>query len=116
MTATLLAAHLITHIRGVAIVLQTGPVLADGGGAPTDIFGALDKIKAAGDTLFTHFLPIGLTLCGIYFAWGGLHAIAAGGNPILMARARTIWWHSAVGLAGVILATPLVNTIHNLFG
>ena len=116
MTVTLLVTHLAALVRGAAFLLRASPVLAAGGGAPTDIFGALDKIKAAGDTLFTHFLPIGLTLCGIYFAWGGLHAIAAGGNPILMAKARTIWWHSAIGLAGVILATPLVNTIHNLFG
>ena len=107
--------HLLALIQGAAL-LHGGLTLAAGGGAPTDIFSALDKIKAAGDTLFTHFLPIGLTLCGIYFAWGGLHAIAAGGNPILMAKARTIWWHSGIGLAGVILATPFVNTIHTLFG
>lgn len=84
-------------------------------GAPSDIFSALDKLKAAGDLLFGHFLPIGTTLCALYFAWGGLHAIAAGGSPIMMATAKRIWWHSALGFAGVILATPFVNTIHNLF-
>ena len=55
MTLLLFALH---AYRSIA---RTDLLLAAGSGAPTDIFAALDKIKAAGDTLFTHFLPIGLT-------------------------------------------------------
>jgi hypothetical protein len=31
-------------------------------------------------------------------------------------KARTIWWHATVGLVGVILATPAVNTLKSFFG
>lgn len=110
----MLALLLAIHIRIVALA-QVAPILAAGAsGTPSDIFGALDKLKAAGDLLFGHFLPIGATLCGLYFAWGGLYAIAAGGSPIMMATAKRIWWHAGIGFAGVILATPFANTIHNL--
>jgi hypothetical protein len=115
MIALLLATHLplaAAHIH-IAALLQAGS--GPSSGAPSDIFGALDKLKAAGDLLFGHFLPIGTTLCALYFAWGGLHAIAAGGSPIMMATAKRIWWHAALGFAGVLLATPFVTTIHNLF-
>lgn len=103
------------HLATVQAMAALAQAAGSSGGAPTDIFNALDKLKAAGDLLFGHFLPIGTTLCALYFAWGGLHAIAAGGSPLMMATAKRIWWHSALGFAGVILATPLVNTIHNLF-
>lgn len=115
----MLALLLVAHLHGVAIaqIVAALPRAGSGpsGGAPTDIFSALDKLKAAGDLLFGHFLPIGTTLCALYFAWGGLHAIAAGGSPIMMATAKRIWWHSALGFAGVLLATPFVTTLHNLF-
>ena len=33
-----------------------------------------------------------------------------------VAAAKKTWWHATIGVAGVILATPIVNTIHNIFG
>jgi len=89
--------------------------VAGNGAAPTDIFGAADKIKAAIDKPFSSLLPLGLALCGLYYAWGGLHYIAAGSSPILVQKPRIIWWHATVGLVGVILATPIVDTIHGFF-
>jgi Type IV secretion system pilin len=116
MLALLLAAPLHgAALASIVTALAHAGASPSGGGAPTDIFSALDKLKAAGDLLFGHFLPIGTTLCALYFAWGGLHAIAAGGSPIMMATAKRIWWHAALGFAGVLLATPFVTTIHNLF-
>lgn len=104
--------HAQAHVAA-AIVAAGG---AGGGGAPTDIFQAADKIKAFFDTLFTHFLPIGLSLCAVWFAWGGIQWITAGGATMQVASAKKTWWHATIGVAGIILATPIVNTIHNIFG
>ena len=113
----LLTTHAAATAQSAIHALPQAPLLAGAGasGTPTDIFGAADKIKAAIDKLFSYFLPLGLALCGLYYAWGGLHYITAGSSPFLVQKARTIWWHATVGLVGVILATPIVNTIHGFF-
>ena len=85
-------------------------------GTPSDLDGAVTNLKAAINHLLTYFLPIGLLLCALYYAWGGLHWIAAGSSPRLVDKARTIWWHATVGLVGVIMATPAVNTLKSFFG
>lgn len=116
---TLLALHLplaLGHaglVSGLLPALRP-PVLAASG--VTDIWSALDKIKGFFDTLFTHFLPIGLSACGCWYGWGGLQHIFSGGSPDQVRKAKATWWHATVGVAGVILATPLVNTIHTMFG
>jgi hypothetical protein len=89
--------------------------VAGNGAAPTGVFGAADKIRVAIDKLLIHFLSIGLALCGLYYAWGGLHYLTAGSIPILVQPGGTIWWPATVGLVGVIQATPIVNTIHAFF-
>ncbi len=119
MNPHLLLAHTLAHLilaqaHGAATILAAGGT--GGSGAPTDIFQAADKIKAFFDTLFTHFLPVALSICAVWFGWGGIQWITAGGATMQVAAAKKTWWHATIGVAGVILATPIVNTIHNIFG
>lgn len=117
MSTHLLIAHALASVILAQAHAATPIVAAAGsGGAPTDIFQAADKIKTFFDTLFTHFLPIGLSACAVWYAWGGLQWITAGGAALQVASAKKTWWHATIGLVGVILATPFVNTIHNMFG
>lgn len=107
----LLALHT-THLH----VLTTSLPQPLAAGTPGDLDGAVNNLKAGISHLLTYFLPLGLVLCALYYAWGGLHWIAAGSSPRLVEKARTIWWHATVGLIGVILATPAVNTLKGFFG
>ena len=114
MTSLLLTAHahLFTAHLG-AIVQSIAHALPQA--APTTIGDIANRIKGVIDTIFNSFLPIGLALCALYYAWGGVLYIAAGSSPILVQKARTTWWHATVGVVGVILATPLVNTVEGFF-
>ena len=118
MTLIQLVAHHATQLHPLAAHAQAlvaaGPPPASG--TPSDLDGAVTNLKAAINHLLTYFLPIGLLLCALYYAWGGLHWIAAGSSPRLVDKARTIWWHATVGLVGVIMATPAVNTLKSFFG
>lgn len=118
MTLIPLVAHHATQLHPLAAqaraLVAVGPPPASG--TPSDLDGAVNNLKAAISHLLTYFLPIGLVLCALYYAWGGLHWIAAGSSPRLVDKARTIWWHATVGLVGVILATPAVNTLKSFFG
>jgi hypothetical protein len=104
--------HLLTASFG-ALVQSSTHALPQA--APTTIGDIADRIKGAIDTILNYFLPIGLALCALYYAWGGLLYITAGSSPILVQKARTTWWHATVGVVGVILATPLVNTVEGFF-
>jgi hypothetical protein len=120
MTVIQLVAHHATQLHPLATqaraLVAATPQPASGTGTPSDLDGAVTNLKAAINHLLTYFLPIGLLLCALYYAWGGLHWIAAGSSPRLVDKARTIWWHATVGLVGVIMATPAVNTLKSFFG
>ncbi len=116
---SLYLAVLLVHAHHlVAAVLAAPAALAAAtppSAAPTSLFDALDHVKAWIGDLMTHFTPLGAALCGVYAVWGGLQWITAGGSAIQVAAAKKTWWHAGLGLAGVLLATPFVNTIHGMF-
>ncbi len=103
--------HLHTLVVGVLAAGPTPPA----SGAPSSLFDALDHVKTWIGELMTHFTPLGAALCGVYAVWGGLQWITAGGSAMQIASAKKTWWHAGIGLAGVLLATPFVNTIHSMF-
>ena len=84
-------------------------------GAPTGLGDALDKIAAIADFISGHFLVIGVALCTLVFGWGGLLWIVSGSSPQLRRTAIATWWHAAIGLIGVIAATPIVNSLKSFF-
>ncbi len=115
-------AHLVVaHLDHVAqVVAGTKPTPAPSGGAPptgapTGLGDALDKIAQIADFISAHFLVIGVSLCTLVFGWGGLLWIISGSSPQLRRTAISTWWHAAVGLIGVIAATPIVTSLRGFF-
>lgn len=84
-------------------------------GAPSGLGDALDKIGQIADFISSHFSLIGVSLCTLVFGWGGLLWIVSGSSPQLRRTAISTWWHAAIGLIGVIAATPIVNSIKGFF-
>jgi len=84
-------------------------------GAPSGLGDALDKIAQIADFISAHFLVIGVSLCTLVFGWGGLLWIVSGSSPQLRRTAISTWWHAAVGLIGVIAATPIVASLRGFF-
>ncbi len=84
-------------------------------GAPTGLGDALDKIAQIADFISAHFLVIGVSLCTLVFGWGGLLWIVSGSSPQMRRTAISTWWHAAVGLIGVIAATPIVASLRGFF-
>ncbi len=106
--AHLVAAHVAQSVAG-----KGGPTLPSG--APTGLGDALDKIAAIADFISAHFLLIGVSLCTLVFGWGGLLWIVSGSSPQLRRTAISTWWHAAIGLIGVIAATPIVDSLKGFF-
>jgi hypothetical protein len=84
-------------------------------GAPSNLGDALDKIGQIADFISSHFLLIGVALCTLVFGWGGLLWIVSGSSPLMRRAAISTWWHAAIGLIGVLAATPIVNSIKSFF-
>ena len=84
-------------------------------GAPTGLGDALDKIAQIATFISSHFLVIGVALCTLIFGWGGLLWIVSGSSPQLRRTAISTWWHAAIGLIGVIAATPIVDSLKSFF-
>lgn len=84
-------------------------------GAPSGLGDALDKIAAIADFISSHFLVIGVSLCTLVFGWGGLLWIVSGSSPQLRRTAISTWWHAAIGLIGVIAASPIVASLRGFF-
>ncbi len=117
-----LHAHLfVAHLGHVAqVIAGARPTPAPPGGAPpsgapTGLGDALDKIAQIADFISAHFLVIGVSLCTLVFGWGGLLWIISGSSPQLRRTAISTWWHAAVGLIGVIAATPIVASLRGFF-
>lgn len=114
-------AHLVAAQFGhVAHVIAAKPTPATPGGvapsgAPTGLGDALDKIAQIADFISAHFLVIGVSLCTLVFGWGGLLWIVSGSSPQLRRTAISTWWHAAIGLIGVIAATPIVASLRGFF-
>ncbi len=104
----LVAAHVAQSVAG-----KGGPPPPSG--APTGLGDALDKIAAIADFISAHFLLIGVSLCTLVFGWGGLLWIVSGSSPQLRRTAISTWWHAAIGLIGVIAATPIVDSLKGFF-
>jgi len=115
--AHLVAAHL-DHVAQVVAGAKPTPAPPGGAppsGAPTGLGDALDKIAQIADFISAHFLVIGVSLCTLVFGWGGLLWIISGSSPQLRRTAISTWWHAAVGLIGVIAATPIVASLRGFF-
>jgi len=115
--AHLVGAHL-DHVARVIAAARPTPVPPGGAppsGAPTGLGDALDKIAQIADFISAHFLVIGVSLCTLVFGWGGLLWIISGSSPQLRRTAISTWWHAAVGLIGVIAATPIVASLRGFF-
>jgi hypothetical protein len=115
--AHLVVAHL-DHIARVIAGAKPTPAPPGGAppsGAPTGLGDALDKIAQIADFISAHFLVIGVSLCTLVFGWGGLLWIISGSSPQLRRTAISTWWHAAVGLIGVIAATPIVASLRGFF-
>jgi len=115
-------AHLVIAQMGHAARVIAGPKPtppppggAPPSGAPTGLGDALDKIAQIADFISAHFLVIGVSLCTLVFGWGGLLWIISGASPQLRRTAISTWWHAAVGLIGVIAATPIVTSLRGFF-
>jgi hypothetical protein len=106
--AHLVAAHVARSMAGTG-----GPPPPSG--APAGLGDALDKIAAIADFISGHFLIIGVALCTLVFGWGGLLWIVSGSSPQLRRTAISTWWHAAIGLIGVIAATPIVESLKSFF-
>jgi len=115
--ADLIVAHLApaAHVMAAAKPTPPPPGGVPPSGAPTGLGDALDKIAQVADFISAHFLVIGVSLCTLIFGWGGLLWIISGSSPQLRRTAISTWWHAAVGLIGVIAATPIVTSIKGFF-
>jgi len=115
--AHLVAAQLghLAHVVAGATPTPVPPGGAPPSGAPTGLGDALDKIAQIADFISAHFLVIGVSLCTLVFGWGGLLWIVSGSSPQLRRTAISTWWHAAVGLIGVIAATPIVASLRGFF-
>ena len=118
MIAHLLAAyglhlHLVAAHVAQSAADKGGPTPPSG--APSGLGDALDKIAQIADFISGHFLLIGVALCTLVFGWGGLLWIVSGSSPQLRRAAISTWWHAAIGLIGVIAATPIVDSLKGFF-
>ncbi len=112
-TATGLHAHLVAAHAAQSLAARGGPPPPSG--APSGLGDALDKIAAVADFISGHFLVIGVALYTLVFGWGGLLWIVSGSSPQLRRTAISTWWHAAIGLIGVIAATPIVDSLKGFF-
>ena len=113
LTVYSLHAHLVAAHVAQSVVGKGGPTPPSG--APTGLGDALDKIAAIADFISAHFLLIGVALCTLVFGWGGLLWIVSGSSPQLRRTTISTWWHAAIGLIGVIAATPIVDSLKSFF-
>ncbi len=115
----ILAPHagVLVHAVSQAVVGATPTPTPGGGGAggSADLWTFLDNVTKFITKVAGYWPEIGLALCGLYAGWGGLVYIASGGSPTLRRQAHSIWWTSAVGFLGVILAIPFANTLKGFF-
>ncbi len=108
------------HLPGAALHAYQALHLTAGSppppsGTPSGLGDALDKISKIADFISGHFLVIGVSLCTLIFGWGGLLWIVSGSSPQLRRTAVSTWWHAAIGLVGVIAATPIVDSLKGFF-